>query len=147
MELERFNNVVKDRVAECLALLVPKGEEYSRGGDRLHNFKVAGRIEGISPERALRGIDLKHRASIMDLVDDIEEGKLPSMKLLAEKMTDSINYLLLLEALIVERVEAGEHPDVILRSGVAVIEGEGKDAYLSYLAKDQAEEAADSDRA
>ena len=62
-------------------------------------------------------------------------------------MNDSINYLLLLEALIVERVEAGKHPDDILHAGAPVLEGQGKDAYLSDLAKDQAEEAADSDRA
>lgn len=106
MKLERFNNVVRNRVASCVALLVPKGEEYTRGGDRLHNFKRAGRVEDESPERALRGMDLKHRVSLMDIVDDLDKGILPSQKTLDEKMDDSHNYLLLLEGLIVERMDA-----------------------------------------
>ena len=53
-------------------------------------------------------MDLKHRTSISDIVDDIDNGKLPSREKLAEKMNDSINYLLLLEALIVERLDGAE---------------------------------------
>ena len=106
MKLDRFNQVVKNRVEKCVALLVPKGEEYTRGGDRLHNFKVAARVEGISPERALRGMDLKHRVSLMDIVDDLDRGVLPAQKVLDEKINDSINYLLLLEALITDKRDA-----------------------------------------
>ena len=102
MKAEDFNRVVKNRLEACAAMLVPKGVEYARGGDRLHNFKAAGRIKGESPERALWGMYVKHLVSVVDMITDIEQGKMPSRKLLAEKMSDSINYHLLLEGLITE---------------------------------------------
>ena len=51
-------------------------------------------------------MDLKHRVSLMDIVDDLEKGILPSQKTLDDKMDDLHNYLLLLEGLIVERMDA-----------------------------------------
>lgn len=127
MDFKRFNNAVQERIAEYVLLMVPKGEEYSRKGDRLHNFKVAGRIDGITPEKALRGMDLKHRTSIADIIDDIEEGKLPSLKVLAEKMNDSHVYLHLLEALIVERIEM---------PGAARVEAGETDTYFKAFDED-----------
>lgn len=103
MKAEDFNRVVKNRLEVCTAMLVPKGEEYARNGDRLHNFKAAGRMKGESPERALWGMYVKHLVSVVDMITDIEQGKMPSRKLLDEKISDSINYHLLLEGLIFER--------------------------------------------
>lgn len=46
----------------------------------------------------------KHEVSIMDIIDDIDRGILPHPKLIDEKIGDSINYLVLLEALLYDRI-------------------------------------------
>lgn len=46
----------------------------------------------------------KHVVSVRDMVKDIERGILPSKKMLDEKITDRINYGLLLEGLFRERM-------------------------------------------
>lgn len=104
MNHEEFNEIAKNRLDTCTEILIPKGLEYSRNGDRLHNFKTAGRIAGTTPERALLGMYLKHLVSIMDIIVDVEAGNIPTKEILSEKITDSINYHLLLEALILERI-------------------------------------------
>jgi hypothetical protein len=96
-----FAQIMRNRLIKCEFVLQPKGEEYSRQGDRLHNFKRAAEIEGCSPERALVGMWMKHVVSIIDIVNDLPE--LPDEAKLDEKFTDAINYLILLEALIRER--------------------------------------------
>jgi len=96
---------VKTRLEACQNLLIPKGEEYSRNGERLHNFKRAGRIDNEAPERSLWGMYKKHLVSVMDMIEDIEQGILPDHAIMAEKMNDSINYHLLLEGLITERLQ------------------------------------------
>lgn len=101
MTPEKFTEVVRRRLIHCEYVLVPKDHEYSRGGDRLHNFKKAAEIEKCSPEKALLGMAMKHIVSIMDMVEDLPV--LPTEAQQAEKFTDAINYLLLLEALIEER--------------------------------------------
>ena len=44
----------------------------------------------------------KHTVSVYDLIEDYEQGKEISPKMWAEKIGDSINYLLLLTALLEE---------------------------------------------
>jgi hypothetical protein len=98
-----FEKIVDERLAYCRRILLAKNEEYSRNGDRLHNFRSAARIRDTDPMTALLGMKVKHDVSIDDLVLDCLEGKPVHLDRLAEKMTDSINYLLLLEALIREQ--------------------------------------------
>jgi hypothetical protein len=47
---------------------------------------------------------------VQDLVNDLDAGRLPSMELVNEKIGDSINYLLLLKACLVERVQGMGQP-------------------------------------
>lgn len=103
MHADDFNEIAEARIARCRSTLIVKGEEYSRGGDRLHNFKTAAAIDGETPEQALWGMAKKHVVSVRDLIKDIERGIVPSRKMLDEKITDWINYGLLLEGLIEER--------------------------------------------
>lgn len=99
-----FQKILDFRFQACKAVLSTKSREYARSDDRLHNFKRAGAMLGVSPEQALLGMWSKHIISILDIVTDIVEyGNLPSDKIIEEKFTDSINYLTLLEALIIER--------------------------------------------
>lgn len=106
MTSERFEEIVKARIESCVATLCRKSIEYSREGDRLSNFLRAALFEDEEPEMALRGMLTKHIVSVYDIVDDIEfENKLPSKELLGEKITDCINYLMLLEGVIEDRRE------------------------------------------
>ena len=102
MDCKKFDEIVAKRLDACSALLAVKGEEYSRGGDRLWNFKRAGEHRRCSPAKALLGMKVKHDVSIDDIVDRLDNGIIPSPYTVAEKINDSINYLLLLEGLIEE---------------------------------------------
>lgn len=99
-----FQAIVTKRQELIQQVLGTKAQEYALGGDRLHNFKIAARMAGITPEQALMGMDLKHRVCIEDLV----ERRLPlTAELITEKIGDHINYMILLEALLIERLGQG----------------------------------------
>ncbi|MBR5823661.1 MAG: hypothetical protein IKY67_05930 [Paludibacteraceae bacterium] len=98
---ERFNQITKERIDVCLKTLCTKADEYATT-DRLHNFKVAGELQNCTPIKALGGMMSKHTVSVYDLINDYESGKEIPTSLWNEKIGDSINYLLLLTALIVE---------------------------------------------
>lgn len=101
MNTERFNEVINERIGLCKAVLCDKAEEYATD-DRLHNFKVAAQLQGCTPMTALAGMMSKHTVSVYDLIRDHEEGMPISREMWDEKIGDSINYLLLLTALIEE---------------------------------------------
>lgn len=103
MKEKDFGQLVDARIAVCNQTLGRKANEYATE-DRLHNFKVAAALQGIGPETALLGMWVKHIVSVVDIVNKIErDGTVPSKELLSEKITDVINYPMLLEALIEER--------------------------------------------
>ena len=101
MKKEEFERVIEERLSRCKKVLSIKEDEYATG-DRLHNFKVAAELQGCSPIKALAGMMCKHTVSVYDLINDYEEGKEITSGMWDEKIGDSINYLLLLTALIVE---------------------------------------------
>lgn len=103
MDAKRFTEVAEARIAHCRKVLLSKGEEYSRDGDRLHNFKTAAAIDRETPEQALWGMAKKHIVSVRDMVADTGSGKAATRAQIDEKITDLINYALLLEGLLVER--------------------------------------------
>ena len=101
---QRFNDCIDNRLNECKELLLVKGLEYRRNNDPYHNFNKVSKMRNKTPEEALSGMWAKHLCSILDIIDDIElHNKIPSKELLSEKISDNINYLLILEALIEER--------------------------------------------
>lgn len=103
MNREEFGLVLAERIDKCLATLNIKEDEYATS-DRLHNFKVAGEVQGCTPIKALGGMMCKHTVSVYDLINDFEMGKDIPIEMWNEKIGDSINYLLLLDALIQEHM-------------------------------------------
>lgn len=101
MRTEQFEEVINNRIETCKSVLCSKAEEYATD-DRLHNFKVAGKLQKCTPVKALGGMMAKHTVSVYDLIDDYEQGKAISKEMWVEKIGDSINYLLLLTALLEE---------------------------------------------
>lgn len=98
MKYEKFERVIQDQVCRCLDTLVVKAKEYATE-DRLHNFKVAAALHGCTPEKALAGMMAKHTVSVYDMCNS---GEVYNLDLWDEKITDSINYLLLLRAIVEE---------------------------------------------
>ena len=98
-----FEKCFESRVDLCRRVLIGKNVDYARGGDKLHNFKAAAEMDGISPEQALRGMLLKHWQSLRDMTNDLDKGIFSPMDIWEEKLGDALNYLFLLRALIEER--------------------------------------------
>ena len=103
MKSERFDSIVADRCDSIKSILASKAKEYAKG-DRLHNFKVASAISNCTPERALKGMMMKHLVSVFDIIDDLDKNIVPTSELVDEKIGDLINYSILLEALLKERI-------------------------------------------
>jgi RecA/RadA recombinase len=107
MTNDEFKELIHRRLNHCVNVMAGKSDEYSRNDDKLHNFKVAAAFDCCTPEKALWGMMLKHIVSLRDIVQDIENGNRPQVLVVVEKITDTINYTLLLEALIDERLKDG----------------------------------------
>jgi len=101
MKTEQFNTIIEEQQKRCVDILVNKAKEYATE-DRLHNFKVAAELQMTTPINALAGMLSKHTVSIYDMCRSNETYP---QEMWDEKITDHINYLLLLKALTVE--EAG----------------------------------------
>ena len=99
MKQDAFEKIVAEQMEHCTDILVVKAREYAGDGDRLHNFKVAAALEGCTPRKALAGMLAKHTVSVFDMCQTDKEY---SMEQWTEKITDHMNYLLLLKALITE---------------------------------------------
>ena len=101
MTTEKFNEIIHEQISRCEATLCKKADEYATE-DRLYNFKQAAALQKCKPETALAGMMCKHTVSIYDMLKGVEEGKHYPVELWDEKIGDSINYLLLLAAMIRE---------------------------------------------
>jgi hypothetical protein len=102
MEAQTFNEILERRIELIISSLSKKAKEYAPGEndtryDRLHNFSRAAEVLRTSREKALVGMLIKHLVSILDIVDRFNSDP-PSIETIEEKIGDSINYLILLEA-------------------------------------------------
>lgn len=108
MTPERFTEIFDQTVTACRDLLITKGNEYTRSNDRLRQFRIAAALRRETPEEALAGMMVKHTTSVYDFISDLERNVVQSLDKWDEKIFDSINYLILLRALIIERAEREE---------------------------------------
>lgn len=105
MIINEFNDVVIDQMERCKTMLVTKGNEYAPKAmsdveiDRLAHFKKAAKLMRTTPKIALMGMLVKHYISIMDMSMDDKGYPVEQWD---EKITDSINYLLILRAIVEE---------------------------------------------
>ena len=97
MTQNEFNVVLEQQYRKCADVLVHKKKEYTGDRiDRLSAFKIAASLQGCTPKAALAGMMSKHVVSLY-----LEQWD--------EKITDCINYLILLKALIKEEQAYGSH--------------------------------------
>ena len=99
MKSEVFNQHLQHIQEVTVDTLMNKAKEYATDDDKLHNFKVAAAVQGISPTAALAGMMAKHTVSVYDMIGT---GETYPAALWEEKIKDSINYLFLLWALLHE---------------------------------------------
>ena len=104
MDFAAFDKVVNATIRKSKAVLLDKQKEYATE-DRLHNFRVAAAFQQCTPKQALLGFMTKHLVSLSDMCksDDVYSSEIWN-----EKIGDSINYLLLLRALVADEVYSTE---------------------------------------
>ena len=99
MTQAKLNELIEQQFDICRGLLQAKGKEYVFDEDRLLVFKKAGAIQSETPAQALCGMFAKHVVSIFDMC--AEKTNFSDEKW-NEKLTDAINYLLLLKGVVWE---------------------------------------------
>ena len=102
MSPEEFNKVVHTRLNYCVDILTARAHEYAPDRDRLSNFKKAAALQSCTAPRALMGMMSKHVVALADFCNDPTHYSIEQWR---EKLTDNINYSLLLEALMMELFE------------------------------------------
>jgi len=99
MTQKNLNKIVEATLKSCKETLIRKGDEYVTTNDALANFKKSAALQGVTPKQALLGYMSKHTISIATMIG--EDGDFPAEKW-DEKIGDSINYLILLRAIVAE---------------------------------------------
>ena len=114
MTQEEFNVVFELQMRKCADILAHKKKEYTGDNiDRLSAFKIAAALQNCDPKAALAGMMSKHVVSLYDMCYstllhfDMEQWD--------EKITDCINYLILLKALVKEEQAYGSHLNSYLK--------------------------------
>lgn len=104
MKSDQFENILNAQIKRVQDVLVVKAKEYATE-DRLANFKKAAHLAGRGIPQTIGGMMIKHTVSIYDM---IESGKPYSIEMWDEKITDHINYLILLRAALIENVNSDQ---------------------------------------
>jgi len=86
----------------CKRVLVKKADQYAGEEDRLENFVRAGDLQGMTPADACFSMFSKHIVSIAMMLEEDPETMNRSKKVWDEKITDALNYLMLLEACLID---------------------------------------------
>ena len=90
MTNEQFKRLVSALREASFDTLIEKSEQYSGGGDPLHNFKVGAAMTGRTPAQTAWGYMVKHLVALHDMV---ERNDFSNLDDLLEKCQDSINYI------------------------------------------------------
>jgi hypothetical protein len=104
MNATEFEDFLEGKLRETRMVLATKGNEYAHG-DRLSNFKRAAEFLDCTPEKALWGFVSKHIIALNDFIADLEKGRMTPIEQWEEKIGDIRNYMVLLDALVIERLE------------------------------------------
>lgn len=107
MNRAAFDRIIGKRCEKIKKTLDSKGKEYESSQTVFHNFIAAGKKLSISREKALMGMKSKHDVSVDQLVDiATDHPKDLTIERIDEKIGDSINYLILLEGMLIEDIPA-----------------------------------------
>ena len=116
MKQDQFNEIIEKQLETIKNTLLVKSKEYSTE-DKLHNFRTSALMQQCTMEQALAGMLSKHTVSIYDM---IHSGDRYHVDKWDEKINDHIVYLLLLRAIIEEKVceeyIMGAEPEVMVNN-------------------------------
>ena len=103
MTQSEINDIFDRTISASRAVLCSKAQEYvGDTGDRLSNFKHAAHLQNLCLPAALGGMMCKHTVSVYDMIDRYQDGETFSDEKWDEKIGDSLNYLILLKAVLIE---------------------------------------------
>lgn len=108
MDTQKFEHLVEKQLDRCKEVLCSKNAEYAYQNDRLSNFRQPSSLMNMHPAEVAFCYDSKHLASIQKIVHEMSEGKLPTKELWLEKITDYLNYGLLMHACVMEELKEDE---------------------------------------
>lgn len=98
MTAQEFDKVVNDQFDASRDIMKSKGSDYTDNLDRLSNFKIVGELVGVDPRVVWAVYSAKHFIAIANYCG---RGKTESEPI-DGRISDLINYLLLLKGLVVE---------------------------------------------
>lgn len=103
MNQNEFQKTVEEQMKRCKDTLLKKGTEYDNDlSDRLGSFKRGAVILNMTPKQVLTGYLNKHIISIYDMCSSSRKYPVEQWN---EKITDAVNYLLLLRAIVEEETK------------------------------------------
>ncbi len=110
MNMEEFHSLLESRITKMRDTLAAKSKEYSTNDDKFHNFRESAKLANESeaglfayPADEAAGFMRKHIVSIFDLINDESKGGKNRFAMIDEKIGDAINYLVLIEGMLIER--------------------------------------------
>lgn len=109
MKKVAFETIFNEQMRRCNEILVEKARQYADDTDRLHNFNTAANLRGVTRREALSGMMAKHTVSIYDMCESADT--FPS-EVWEEKITDHMNYLILLMAIVTEDAQERTRSEV-----------------------------------
>lgn len=110
MDARTFNAIVERRFEACGEMLGMKGADYTDGKDRLYNFKSVGGLCNTPALMVWLIYFLKH---IYAIISFCVKGKVESEPIQG-RITDAINYLVLLEGLVEEQTPPPQEAEDVL---------------------------------
>ena len=109
MNKQDFNSIVLKRCDLIQDVLFTKNKEYANDIEAFHNFKSAcGLSFHNSQEKVAWEFMVKHLQSIKDIIEHVSidgANGYPKESLVEEKIGDAINYLILIEGMLKERIK------------------------------------------
>lgn len=110
MTNKAFYELMQNTFGDALVIAKQKGADYTKGSeDALANFKEGGKAIGIDPKEVCWIFMNKHYQAITNYVRT--DGQSESEPI-AERIKDMINYLVLLQAIIIEDTTISELPEM-----------------------------------
>jgi len=108
MTTKELETVFDEQVQRCREVILQKGREYTPdAAERFSSFETAAKLQHTTQEKALAGMLAKHIVSLYDMC--VSGAEHFDMAVWDEKITDSLNYLFLLKAIVKEVTTNKEH--------------------------------------
>jgi hypothetical protein len=103
MTHQERETIINALIEEAKLTRDTKGKDYAGDTDVNFNFKDLGKDLNLTPEQVLLVYLKKHISRITNTIRDNPSNPIPHGETLRESIKDSINFLFILESLLIER--------------------------------------------